>query len=194
MESWGSEQRMAEERTSQIIRQAERLKGDIASARQDIEARKKSLARRRADLDSARDGIDRRRDRRLEDVKTETRGSRTEWDQIAQDTAGHRRFLCSEAAKLYGLTRIPRKGTPTRYEYRIGKVEAINLVNLNCKFCPCLVGAHPPSPTHTHMFLCFFGGFFVSCLSLSCSRLLFVLHHDFFCVLLSQLTDSCCAN
>jgi len=58
--------------------------------------------------------------------------STTRWAEAAADTASHRAFLCAEAAKLYGLCRVSVRG-PQRHEYRIGKIEAINLASLNCE-------------------------------------------------------------
>lgn len=134
MDSYLSDHQMATERTSQIIAKAETLKDELAATRQAIESRRASLDRRKADLEAASNGLTSRRARELGEVKHSTEMLKERWGRLGKDFASHRTFLCAEAANLYGLSRTP-SGSGSGYEYRIGKVKAIDLTAMNCELC-----------------------------------------------------------
>lgn len=130
LESLSASQRLAEDRTEQIIAQAEKLKGEIAAARKEIADRKAALIRRKSDLASASSGIAARRTRQLEETERSISVAKYKWTRSADQMSSTRSFLCMEAAKLYGLRRI-KKGSSARYEYKIGGVDIVDLSSMN---------------------------------------------------------------
>ncbi|KAF9875689.1 hypothetical protein CkaCkLH20_06621 [Colletotrichum karsti] len=130
MESSVSEQKQAEDRTAQIIAQADKLKNEIAAAKKEIADRKAALSRRKSDLASVSDGIEARRARQLDESERSISVNKYKWNRSADNMAGTRAFLCMEAAKLYGLRRI-KKGSSSRYDYKIGGVDVIDLSSMN---------------------------------------------------------------
>lgn len=126
-----SQQRVAEDRTSRVIAQAEKLTAEIAGARQEIESRRAALARRKSDLASASNGIAARRARHQEEAEKSIRMQKYKWNRSADAMATTRSFLCMEAAKLYGLRRIKKGASPLRYEYRLGGLEVVDLGSMN---------------------------------------------------------------
>ncbi|KXH61491.1 hypothetical protein CSAL01_11205 [Colletotrichum salicis] len=130
LESLSASQRTAEDRTEQIIAQAEKLKGEIAAARKEIADCKAAIIRRKSDLASASSGIAVRRTRQLEETERSISVAKYKWTRSADQMSSTRSFLCMEAAKLYGLRRI-KKGSSARYEYKIGGVDIVDLSSMN---------------------------------------------------------------
>ena len=126
-----SDRKAAEDRTSQIVAQAEKLRGDIIAARDEISRLKDGLARRGSELSSSTNGLASRRVKQLEETERRIVTLRHHWKEVADDTARTRSFLCMEAAKLYGLRRV-RRGS-SRYEYKLGGIDVIDLTSMNCK-------------------------------------------------------------
>lgn len=141
-----SDQRAAEDRTSRIIEQAEKLREEVARARKDIENRKAVIARRKADLASASVGFEARRTRIMDETQRSISATKFKWDRNDDALARTRAFLCMEAAKLYGLRRTKKNGSSTKYEYRLGNVEIVDLESIQCELsspfgslsCGCL--------------------------------------------------------
>ncbi|KAF4125087.1 hypothetical protein GMORB2_3926 [Geosmithia morbida] len=125
------QQFMAEERTTRILEAADKLKSDIKSARDEVQARKADLARRRSDLASISSGLKERRAQQQRDVEVKIKITRFRWSQSAEEMASTRAFLCQEAAGLYGLSRTPRPGSKGKFEYQIGRVPVVNLMDMN---------------------------------------------------------------
>ncbi|KAL0935135.1 uncharacterized protein CTRU02_209726 [Colletotrichum truncatum] len=130
LETSVSEQKKSEDRTSEIIAQAEKLKTEIAAAKKEIADRKAILSRRKSDLESASTGIATRRARQLEETERSIQVNKYKWNRSADNMASTRSFLCMEAAKLYGLRRI-KKGSSSRYDFKIGGVDVIDLSSMN---------------------------------------------------------------
>ncbi|KZL84693.1 hypothetical protein CI238_07869, partial [Colletotrichum incanum] len=125
-----SEQKTAEDRTDQIIAQADKLRDEIAVARKEIADRKAAISRRKSDLASASSGIAARRTRQLEEAERSISVAKYKWVRSADQMSSTRAFLCKEAAKLYGLRRV-KKGSSPRYEYKIGGVDVVDLSSMN---------------------------------------------------------------
>ncbi|KAK9414953.1 putative UV radiation resistance protein and autophagy-related subunit 14-domain-containing protein [Seiridium unicorne] len=125
-----SDEQKAKDRTEQIMAAADKLQQEVDAARRDIEERRAAIARRKTDLASASQGIAARRNRELEETKTSVRKLKYHWDREHEATAQYRAALCAEVAKLYRLQRV-RRGTPVRFEYKIGGLEVVDLHHLN---------------------------------------------------------------
>ncbi|UNI23450.1 hypothetical protein JDV02_009268 [Purpureocillium takamizusanense] len=123
-------QRLAEDRTDQILAAADKLRAEIQAARDDIKARRAALARRRSDLSSVSTGLVDRRARQQHEVEKSLQMLRFRWSQSAEDMAQTRAFLCTEALRLYGLKRT-RKSNTSRYDYQIGKVPIVDLTSMD---------------------------------------------------------------
>lgn len=126
-----AQQRLAEDRTGQILATADRLREEIQAARDEAKARKAALARRRSDLATAADGLQERRARLQHELDKSTQMARFRWSQTAEDMTRTRSFLCTEAIRVYGLKRT-RKGATGRYEYHIGKIPVVDLTSMDC--------------------------------------------------------------
>lgn len=129
-----AQQRTAEAMTDQVLAAADKLRGDIKAARDEIQSRKAALARRRSDLASVSAGLVDRRTRQQKDLEKSIQMLRFRWAQSAEDMARTRAFLCAEAVKLYGLKRVSKKGGGGRYEYQLGKLPIVDLISMDCKF------------------------------------------------------------
>ncbi|PHH85196.1 hypothetical protein CDD83_769 [Cordyceps sp. RAO-2017] len=125
-----AQQRLAEDRTDQILAAADRLREEIQAARDEAKARRSALARRRSDLASVSDGLAERRAKQVHEMEKSTQMLRFRWSQSAQDMARTRAFLCNEAVRLYGLKRS-KKGSSGRYEYHIGKIPMVDLASMD---------------------------------------------------------------
>lgn len=134
-----AKQRMAEDRTDQILAAANKLKEEIQTAREEIRTRKAALARRKSDLASVSNGLVERRVKQQQELDKSTQMVRFRWAQRAEATANTRAFLCTEAIRLYGLKRA-RKGGSGRYEYQLGRVPIIDLTAMDCMYTfPCSI-------------------------------------------------------
>lgn len=129
-----SHKEAAEQKTDQILAAADKLRGDIKAARDEIQARKAALARRRSDLASVSAGLAERRTKQLKDVEKQIHMLKFRWSQSAEDTASTRAFLCTEAVRLYGLRRTPKKGSTGRYEYSLGRIPIVDLTSMDCEY------------------------------------------------------------
>ncbi|KAF5007673.1 hypothetical protein FDECE_6009 [Fusarium decemcellulare] len=129
-ESMQAEQRRAEDRTTQILAAADKLRNDIKAAREEIQARKAALSRRKSDIAAVSDGITERRVKQHKEIDKATSMLKYRWSRGADDMARTRSFLCMEAARLYGLGRV-KKGSPPRYEYQLGGIPVVDLTGMN---------------------------------------------------------------
>lgn len=134
MEYMVSQRAFSEDRTNQILAQAEKLRLDIAAARDAIKAETETNAGRKSDLKSASSGIEDRRARTLDGIVKSTHTLQNQWDRSSDRMAATRGFLCMEAARLYGLRRV-KKGS-SRYEFKIGGIEVIDLATMNSMSFP----------------------------------------------------------
>ncbi|KPM40716.1 hypothetical protein AK830_g5866 [Neonectria ditissima] len=129
-DSLQAQQRMAEDRTTQILAAADKLRNDIKAAREEIKAKKASLSLRRSDVAAVSDGSIERRAKQQKDIERATNVSKYRWSQTAEDMSSTRAFLCTEAARLCGLKRL-KKGSPSHYEYYLGGLPVVDLTNMN---------------------------------------------------------------
>ncbi|KAF4974144.1 hypothetical protein FZEAL_8909 [Fusarium zealandicum] len=129
-DSMQAQQRIAEDRTTQILAAADKLRNGIKAARKEIQTKKAALSRRRSDIAAVSDGLVERRAKQQRDMEKTTNMVKYRWSRVADDMARTRSFLCKEAAGLYGLGRIKR-GSPARYEYHIGKIPVVDLTTMN---------------------------------------------------------------
>ena len=127
------QQRIAEDRTDQILAAAHKLRGEIEAAREEIRVRKAALSRRRSDYASVSDGLLERRAKQHEELDKSAQVLRFRWAQKAEATANTRAFLCTEALRLYGLKRT-KKSSSGRYEYHLARVPIIDLTAMDCKY------------------------------------------------------------
>ncbi|WQF87425.1 hypothetical protein CDEST_12439 [Colletotrichum destructivum] len=125
-----SELKRAEDRTDHIIAQADKLRDEIAAARREIVDRKAAIACRKSELASASSGIAVRRNRQLEESERSISVAKYKWARSADQMSSTRAFLCMEAAKLYGLRRV-KKGSSSRYDFKIGGVDIVDLSSMN---------------------------------------------------------------
>lgn len=135
MDTAQARQSMVEEKTDQIIAAADKLRDEIKAARDEVQARKKAIARRRSDLASVSEGLAERRAKQQKDVEKSIQMRSYRWSQDAEDGSRTRTFLCSEAARLYGLKRVQVEGSQGD-EFRIGGVPIPDLTSLNSEFRP----------------------------------------------------------
>ncbi|KAJ9428307.1 UV radiation resistance protein and autophagy-related subunit 14-domain-containing protein [Fusarium oxysporum] len=106
-ESLQAQQRTAEDRTTQILAAADKLRNDIKTAREEIQARKAALSRRKSDIAAVSGGLVERRVKQQKDIETDIGRLKYKWSRSAGDMARTRSFLCMEAARLYGLELLP---------------------------------------------------------------------------------------
>jgi hypothetical protein len=139
-----AKQRMAEDRTDEILAAANKLREEIQAAREEVRARKAALGRRRSDMASVSEGLVERRVKQQQELEKSTQVVRFRWAQRAEATANTRAFLCTEAIRLYGLKRS-KKGGSARYEYQLGRVPIIDLTAMDCMCTFYLKTALPPS-------------------------------------------------
>lgn len=147
VEYMASQRALSEDRTNQILAQAEKLRLDIATARDDIKAIGDANARRRSDLKAASSGIDGRRGKALDSIEKSIHTTRNQWNRSSDRMAATRGFLCMQAARLYGLRRVKRG--PSRYDFKLGGVDVIDLASMNgMSECVCFsLGSFFPCPT-----------------------------------------------
>lgn len=129
VENMTSRRVFSEEKTNQILARAEKLRLDIAAARDEMKTLSDANARRRSDLKSASSGIDDRRAKALDGIEKSIQTIRSQWNRGSDRMAATRGFLCMEAARLYGLRRV-KKG-PSKYEFRLGGIEVVDMASMN---------------------------------------------------------------
>lgn len=130
-ENCASEEHKARERTERIMASADKLRDEIAAARRMVEERKASIARKKSELAAASQGVLVRRNRQLDEVRRSNKMAKYTWDREYGAMTQYRAALCMEVAKLYRLQRV-RRGSPARFEYKIGGIDIIDLHHLNC--------------------------------------------------------------
>ena len=135
-ENMASQRAISEDRTNQILAQAEKLRLGIATARNEIKSITDTNARKRSDLKAASTGIEGRRAKALDAIQKSIQTTRSQWNRSSDRTAATRGFLCMEAAKLYGLRRV-KKG-PSRYDFRLGGIDVVDLASMNGMSGSCL--------------------------------------------------------
>ncbi|KAI2641166.1 hypothetical protein GGS21DRAFT_360230 [Xylaria nigripes] len=141
-----SEEHKARARTERIIATADKLRDEIAVARKAIEERRAMIARKRSNLAAASQGVPARRNRVTEEVKKATKMTYYTWDREYEAMTQYKAALCMEVAKLYRLQRV-RRGSPVRFEYKIGGIDVIDLQNMN-SVQPSLLSASLSHITH----------------------------------------------
>lgn len=130
VENCASEASKARERTEIIIASADKLRDEIAVAKRQIQERRAKIARQKSGLAAASSGVEARRKRELEETKKTIRMTKYSWDREYEGLTQYRAALCLEVAKLYRLQRVKRGG-PTRYDYRIGGIDIVDLNQLS---------------------------------------------------------------
>ncbi|XEU98157.1 hypothetical protein FSHL1_003444 [Fusarium sambucinum] len=125
-----AQQRTAEDRTTQILAAADKLRNDIKAAKEEIQARRAALSRRKSDIAAVSDGLIERRVKRQKSVEKETSMHKYRWTKCADELARTRSFLCIEAAQLYGLKRT-KEGSTSKYEYYLGGIPVVDLTAMN---------------------------------------------------------------
>lgn len=148
-DSLQAQQRTAEDRTTQILAAADKLRNDIKAAREEIQARKAALSRRKSDIAAVSDGLIERRVKRQKSVERETGMHKYRWTKCADELARTRSFLCMAAAKLYGLTRV-RESPSSKYEYHLGGIPVVDLTAMNCKLYHMVSKYFTDIPQHQH--------------------------------------------
>ncbi|KAJ4271446.1 autophagy protein 14 [Fusarium torreyae] len=128
-DSLQAQQRIAEDRTTQILAAADKLRNDIKAARDEIQSRKAALSRRKSDIAAVSDGLLERRVRQQKEMEKAINMVKYRWSRGADDMARTRSFLCMEAARLYGLNRV--KGSAGKYEYYLGGIPVVDLTAMN---------------------------------------------------------------
>lgn len=136
MDSAHAQQRAAEDKTLRIIAAADRLRDDIKTARDEIQAKKKAIALRKTNFAALSKGVVDRRTKESKDVDKTIHVINYRWSQCAEEAARTRSFLCQEAAGLYGLERV-MSANAGRDEYHIGKLPIVDLTSMNgeCHHC-----------------------------------------------------------
>ncbi|KAI5467377.1 UV radiation resistance protein and autophagy-related subunit 14-domain-containing protein [Mariannaea sp. PMI_226] len=129
-ESLQAEQRIAEDRTTQVLAAADKLRRDIEAAREEIKAKKAAISSRRSDIAAVSNGLIERRMRQQKDIEKSTSMFNYRWSKNSEDMSSTRAFLCMEAARLYGLKRVKR-GSPGRYDYYLGGHPVVDLSSMN---------------------------------------------------------------
>ncbi|KAF7549292.1 hypothetical protein G7Z17_g6477 [Cylindrodendrum hubeiense] len=129
-DSLQAQQRIAEDRTTQILAAADKLRNDIKAAREEIKAKKAALSRRRSDIAAVSNGLMERRVKQQKDIERASSMSKYRWSQTAEDMSRTRSFLCMEAARLCGLKRV-NKGSPNQFEYHLGGLPVVDLTSMN---------------------------------------------------------------
>ncbi|KAH7156332.1 UV radiation resistance protein and autophagy-related subunit 14-domain-containing protein [Dactylonectria macrodidyma] len=129
-ETLQAQQRLAEDRTTQILAAADKLRNDIKAAQEEIKAKKTAITRRRSDIAAVSSGLMERRAKQQKEVDRASSIFRYRWSQTAEDMSGTRAFLCREAAHLCGLKRV-NKGSPDQFEYHLGGLPIVDLTDMN---------------------------------------------------------------
>ncbi|KAF4951917.1 hypothetical protein FGADI_7139 [Fusarium gaditjirri] len=129
-ESLQAQQRTAEDRTTQILAAADKLRNDIKAAREEIQARKAAISRRKSDIAAVSGGLVERRVKQQKDMETDIGRLKYKWSRSAGDMARTRSFLCMEVARLYGLGCV-KEGSIGKYEYYLGGIPVIDLATMN---------------------------------------------------------------
>lgn len=131
---------LIEDRTSQILAAADALRNEIKAARDEIRAKKSALERRRSELASTSEGLKESRQRRLASLRKSTDELKVKWDGTAGELSESRKFLCLEAASLFGLKQVPAGVGPSLHsrhvEYYLGQVPITDLTDLNGNLSP----------------------------------------------------------
>lgn len=123
-----------EDRTHEVLGHVDFLRKEIQAGKADITRRRAYLAQRRSQVAAATDGLTERRAVVLESLSKNTRNTEKSWNGMHRDIVNARIFLCTEAAKLYGLRQRRRKrGGSIRDEYTIGGLAIVDLRDLNSK-------------------------------------------------------------
>lgn len=122
-----------EDETSRLVEAAERLRAEIQAARAEVRERREALSRKREMMGEARQRVEgeRRRERLKEEVERKTGVGRLQWAQAAEETARYRAFLCTEAARLYGVKKT--KSSAGKYTYHIARLPVVELMSMNSK-------------------------------------------------------------
>ncbi|KAH8596744.1 UV radiation resistance protein and autophagy-related subunit 14-domain-containing protein, partial [Bisporella sp. PMI_857] len=124
-----AEKEQVMDRTQAIIAHADELRHNVEKAREEIAKRKANNERIRAELASVSSGVERKRTKQIEFIEKAHRMTKYEWNRVHTETAKGKAFLCGEAADLYGLRRVRRKGSVT--EYKIGGIGIVDLRSMN---------------------------------------------------------------
>lgn len=126
-----AKQKLAEDRTQQIIAKAEELHLTILQAREEMAEKKAQTYRQKRNLEKASNGLEARRRRQLEEIEKSTKMANYRWNSCHAMTVQSRGFLCGEAATIYGLRRLRGENGVLQDDYAIGGMRIIDLKQLN---------------------------------------------------------------
>lgn len=128
------------EQTEKIMAQTKLLQDQTEEMKHYLAKKRKELAKRRSDLEEAKKALVQRQNTLLEPVLKSTKRTQIHWEALYTKTTKARRFLCEEAAELYGLQqRKRRKGATGRDLYYIGGLPIPDLRDLNSEVMPLVV-------------------------------------------------------
>ena len=94
-----AEQKLAEDRTKQIIAKAEELRLTILNAREEMAQQKGQIYKQKRDLEKASNGLETRRRRQLEEIEKSTKMANYRWNSCHAMTVQSRGFLCGERSE-----------------------------------------------------------------------------------------------
>ena len=126
-----AEQKLAEDRTQQIIAKAQGLRLTILQAKEEMAEKKAQIYRQKRNLEKASNGLEARRRRQLEEIEKSTKMANYRWNSCHAMTVQSRGFLCGEAATIYGLRRLRGENGVLLDDYAIGGMRIIDLKQLN---------------------------------------------------------------
>ncbi|KAI9855673.1 MAG: hypothetical protein M1824_005906 [Vezdaea acicularis] len=123
----------AAERTTEVEATSDAIKTSIASTRKDLAEREATLDLRRKALAAMRKNHASKTASVLEVVQADTGKVEARWGSAHSKITTSRKFLCKEAAELYGLRQKKRKlsNGSIKVEYMVGGVVVPDLRQLN---------------------------------------------------------------
>lgn len=125
------------EQTEKIMAQTKLLRDQTEEMKRYLSNKRKEHSKRRSDLEDAKKVLLQRQITNLEPVQKSIKRTQSHWEVLHTKTVKARRFLCEEAAELYGLQqRKRRKGVTGRDLYYIGGLPIPDLRDLNSEIMP----------------------------------------------------------
>ena len=153
----------AAERTTEVEATSDAIKTSITSTRKDLAEREATLDLRRKALAAMRKNHASKTASVLEVVQADTGKVEAKWGSAHSKIATSRKFLCKEAAELYGLRQTKRKlsNGSIKVEYMVGGVVVPDLRQLNSEVLDSLIwiytnrySRNPPYPDHSLVDTC----------------------------------------
>ena len=130
IESCASEAYRIRERSERIMVAADKLREEVAAAKKEIEDRRAAIAKKRSDISTTSQAVSARRNREIDEARKAIKMTKYTWDREYEAMTQYKAALCMEVAKLYRLQKV-RRVNPSRFEYKIGGVDIIDLQNMN---------------------------------------------------------------